>query len=64
MNTQFITQKSFLLKFLKFLKIHSSGMTLKLQEDSLNQQNLSFARRDRALHQVYKEYSLERRYFF
>ncbi|MBW4472346.1 MAG: hypothetical protein KME45_18530 [Stenomitos rutilans HA7619-LM2] len=60
MNTHSLTQNSYLLKRLKFLKTPCPGTAKPLQDPS-NQGNLSLNQHTQAIRQLQQTYYLERR---
>lgn len=63
MNTHSLTQNSYLLKLLEFLPTGLPRTSIPLQDDSLNQGNLSSTQPTQTIHQLQATYFLERRCF-
>lgn len=63
MNTQSLTKHRSFWKFLAFCKSHRPSTPVSLPEDSLEPSNASDTEHRQALHQVHKNYTLERRNF-
>lgn len=64
MNTHSLTKSNGLLKFLKFLPTHVSGISTPLQDDSSDQGNSSFTQYKQKRQNIQQVYYLERRCFF
>jgi hypothetical protein len=64
MNVYSLTQNSYVLKLLKFLKTDRPGTSTPLQDDASNQSNLSLIQHKQKLRKLHQNYYLERRCFF